>query len=108
MPLTGEDRLLGWLRARLPGTLIGDDAALLPPLESCAVTVDSQIAGVHVPPDLDEATFARRLLSVNLSDLAAMGATPAWAFLALSAPPGFDHPRFFRALLAACRSHGLT
>ena len=49
---------------------------------------------------------ARRLLAVNLSDLAAMGALPAYAFLALAAPPGFDHRRFFSALLAACRRHG--
>jgi thiamine-monophosphate kinase len=74
---------------------------------SCAVTVDSQIAGVHFPPDLDPAHLARRLLAVNLSDLAAMGARPWCAFLALSTPAGFDHRRFFRALLAACRRYSL-
>ena len=36
-----------------------------------------------------------------------MGAVPAWAFLTLAAPPGFDHRRFFRSLLAACRRHGV-
>lgn len=106
-PITGEDRLIDWLRRR-PGTsLIGDDAAVLPPGGPFAVTVDQQIAGVHFPPDLDPALLARRLLAVNLSDLAAMGASPAWAFLTLAAPPGFDHRRFFTALLAACRRHGL-
>ncbi len=54
------------------------------------------------------ALVARRLLAVNLSDLAAMGAAPAYAFLALAAPPGFDHRRFFRALLAACRRYGVA
>lgn len=99
----GEDRLLRWLRSQLDAPLIGDDAAVLPAGGPFAVTVDSQIAGVHFTPDLDPALLAHRLLAVNLSDLAAMGAHPAYAFLALSAPSGFDHRRFFRALLAGCR-----
>ncbi len=95
-------------RKARPVALLGDDAAILPPAGPLAVTVDSQIAGVHFVPDLDPAHVARRLLAVNLSDLAAMGADPAWAFLALSAPPGFNHSRFFRAFTAACRRHGVT
>jgi len=106
-PLAGEDRLLHWLRTRLDGSLIGDDAAVLPAGGPFAVTMDSQIAGVHFQPDLDPALIARRLLAVNLSDLAAMGAQPAYAFLALATPPGFDHRRFFRAFLAACRRASL-
>jgi thiamine-monophosphate kinase len=110
-PPTDENRLIDWLRRRLTaesgGALIGDDAAVLP-AESFAVTVDHQISGVHFPPGLDPALVARRLLAVNLSDLAAMGARPAYAFLALAAPAGFDHRRFFTALLAACRRHGFT
>ncbi len=69
--------------------------------------MDSQIAGTHFPPGLDPALVARRLLAVNLSDLAAMGAEPAYALLALTAPRGFDYRRFFRALLAACARHRL-
>jgi thiamine-monophosphate kinase len=110
----GEDRVLGWLRGR-PGTdLLGDDAALLAPPGGPGATgggwlatVDPQIAGVHVPPDLDEAVFARRLLHVNLSDLAASGGEPAYALVALAAPAGFDHRRFFEALLEACREAGV-
>ncbi|HEV7503870.1 MAG TPA: thiamine-phosphate kinase [Thermoanaerobaculia bacterium] len=105
---TGEDSLLSWLRGRLATPLIGDDAAILPNLGPSVVTMDSQIAGVHFPPDLAAADLARRLLAVNLSDLAAMGATPAYAFLALSAAPGFDHKAFFVSFLAACRRHGVT
>jgi len=108
MRRTGEDSLLTWLRGRLVTSLIGDDAAILPALSSSAVTMDSQIAGVHFPPDLAAADLARRLLAVNLSDLAAMGATPAYVFLALSAAPGFDHKAFFVSFLAACRRHDLT
>lgn len=108
-----EDRLLRWLRARLDSpltgpSLIGDDAAVLPAGGPFAVTVDSQIAGVHFVPDLDPALLAPRLLAVNLSDLAAMGAVPAYAFLALSTPPDFDHRRFFLSLLTACRKHGVS
>jgi thiamine-monophosphate kinase len=113
--IADENRLIDWLRRRLlkeaGGALVGDDAAVLPAgsfADSFAITLDHQIAGVHFPPGLDPAIVARRLLAVNLSDLAAMGARPAYAFLALAAPPGFDHRRFFTALLAACRRHGLT
>jgi thiamine-monophosphate kinase len=114
-PPQDENRLIDWLRRRLEaesgGALIGDDAAILPVepfADSFAITVDQQISGAHFPPGLDPAIVARRLLAVNLSDLAAMGASPAYAFLALAAPPGFDHRRFLTALLAACRRHGLT
>ena len=100
----GEDALLRRLRARLgPSTLIGDDAAILTLPGEVAVTVDSQISGVHFLPGLDPAHVARRLLAVNLSDLAAMGADPSHAFLALSAPVDFDHDRFFDAFVETCR-----
>ena len=107
-----EDRLIAWLRRRTArgpgGDLLGDDAALLPAGGPWAATVDSQISGVHYPAGLDPAVVARRLLAVNLSDLAAVGAEPAYALLALAAPGGFDHRRFFRALLVACARYGVT
>jgi thiamine-monophosphate kinase len=110
----GEDRLTAWLRRRLgPESLIGDDAAALPAASLMArggavvaATVDQQIEGVHFPPGLDPAVVARRLLAVNLSDLAAVGAEPAYALLVLAAAPGFDHRRFLGALAAACARHG--
>lgn len=116
-PAPSEEGLVAWLRtltarpgagrSRLPrGTLIGDDAATLP--SGAVVTVDQQIEGVHFPAGLDPAVVARRLLAVNLSDLAASGARPRHAFLALAAPPGFDHRSFFRALLGACDQHGVA
>ncbi len=58
---------------------------------------------MHFLPGLDPGRVARRLLAVNLSDLAAMGAIPRYALLALAAPAAFDHQAFFRGLLAACR-----
>ena len=104
-----EDDLLRRLRSRLgPASLIGDDAAILSLPGEVAVTVDSQISGVHFVPGLDPAIVARRLLAVNLSDLAAMGAEPGHAFLALSAPPDFDHDRFFDSFTEACRYWNVT
>lgn len=104
MAAAGEDELIRWLRRRLGSrSLVGDDAAFLPS-GAYAATVDSQIEGVHFLPGLDAALVARRLLAVNLSDLAAAGADPAFALLALTARREFDHRRFFRGLLAACRT----
>ena len=108
--MSGEDELVAWLRRRSAegGSLIGDDAAVLPGGESWAVTTDTQIEGVHFVAGLDPALVARRLLAVNLSDLAAMGARPAYALLALAAPPGFAHRRFFTALLRSAARYGLA
>lgn len=104
MAPTAEDRLTAWLRRLAPGgELIGDDVASLGLLADAVVTVDQQIAGTHYPADLDPAVVARRLLEVNLSDLAAAGARPVFAVLALAAPPSFDHRRFLGALTSACR-----
>ena len=105
----GEDRLIAWLKARADpeGCFLGHDTALLPGEESRVVTVDTQIAGVHVPADLDPGVAARRLLAVNLSDMAAAGARPKYALLALAAPAEFRHRRFLSALVEACEAEGV-
>lgn len=100
----GEDRLIAWLKARADrqARFLGNDTVLLPLEGSRVVTVDTQIAGVHVPADLDPAVAARRLLAVNISDMAAAGARPRYALLALAAPVDFPHRRFLSALVDAC------
>lgn len=67
---------------------IGDDAALMhmPPGHQLVVTADTSNAGVHFPLDTSPADIGLKSLAVNLSDLAAMGATPAWCTLSLSLP----------------------
>ena len=69
---------------------IGDDAALLrvPPGELLVVATDTLNRGVHFPGDTAPADIGWKALAVNLSDLAAMGARPAWCTLALSLPDG--------------------
>ncbi|MBU6248106.1 MAG: thiamine-phosphate kinase [Xanthomonadaceae bacterium] len=67
---------------------IGDDAALLavPDGQQLAVAIDTLVEGVHFPVGTAPADVGWKALAVNLSDLAAMGATPAWALLALTLP----------------------
>lgn len=67
---------------------IGDDCALLTVAEKqlLAVSTDTLVAGTHFLPDIDPADLGYKALAVNLSDLAAMGADPAWLSLALTLP----------------------
>lgn len=67
---------------------IGDDCALVdvPADYHVAVSTDSLVAGTHFLVDADPALVAYKALASNLSDLAAMGATPAWVSLALTLP----------------------
>lgn len=71
---------------------IGDDAALLavPDGQLLAVSTDTLVAGVHFRPDTTPYDIGWKALAVNLSDLAATGATPAWAVLALTLPAADD------------------
>ena len=72
---------------------IGDDAALLavPAGQLLAVSTDTLVAGVHFPQSTKVHDIGWKALAVNLSDLAAMGATPAWAMLALTLPEADLH-----------------
>jgi thiamine-monophosphate kinase len=67
---------------------IGDDAAVLalPPDTELVAAADTIVAGRHFPQGTDARSIGHRALAVNLSDMAAMGATPAWATLALTMP----------------------
>jgi thiamine-monophosphate kinase len=67
---------------------VGDDCALLtpPPGQQLAISVDTLVADVHFPARGDPALIAQKALRCNLSDLAAMGATPLAFTLALTLP----------------------
>lgn len=88
-----EFALIERIRARAAGRDdvllgIGDDAALLQPPagQALAVSTDTLNLGVHFSADVVPADLGWKALAVNLSDLAAMAATPAWATLSLSLP----------------------
>lgn len=67
---------------------VGDDAALLrvSPGMELAVSTDMLVCGIHFFPDADPFLLGHKTLAVNLSDMAAMGAAPRWATLAVSLP----------------------
>ena len=67
---------------------IGDDAAIVTVRDGheLVVSTDTLLAGVHFPADSAASDMGWKALAVNLSDLAAMGAEPAWASLALTLP----------------------
>jgi len=69
-------------------TGIGDDCALLniPEKQTLAISTDTLVEGNHFLPDIDPADLAYKALAVNISDLAATGADPAWLTLALTLP----------------------
>lgn len=91
---------------------VGDDGAVLQPpsaRELVAVT-DSLNEGVHFPVGSSAASIGHRAFAVNLSDIAAMGAEPAWALLALTLPRADDEwlSLFARAAGDLCRRHGVA
>jgi len=73
---------------------IGDDAAVVAPPagQELAIAIDTMVEGVHFPHGTAAADIGWKSLAVNLSDLAAMGASPAWALLALSLPAQSAEP----------------
>jgi thiamine-monophosphate kinase len=89
-----------------------DDAGLLTPPAGCqlVVTTDALVAGQHFLADGDPESLAVKALGVNLSDLAAMGATPAAYTLALAAPKPIP-PGWLQTFAAGLRdmqaAHGI-
>jgi len=113
----GEFGIIAELKQRCAGspellTGIGDDCAVIvpPPGERLLVTSDLLAEGIHFRRDwTDLRSLGRKCASVNLSDLAAMGATPRFLFLALSLPADLDTDgldAFFAGFLSACSDHG--
>ncbi|MCP9455034.1 MAG: thiamine-phosphate kinase [Nitrospira sp.] len=90
---------------------IGDDAAVITPPPSVwwHVTTDLLTEGVHFDlTTADPYTVGYRAAIANLSDLAAMGATPRYLFVALAIPRGFTSQHIFSlydGLMEGCRNH---
>lgn len=90
-PLPGEFALIArhFLRLAGPGALgLADDAALLDPPSGrqLVLAADAMVAGVHFLPEDPPETIGRKLLRVNLSDLAAMGAAPLGYLMTTALP----------------------
>lgn len=90
---------------------IGDDAAIIsiPADRQLIVALDTLVAGVHFPDNTQAEDIGYKALAVNLSDLAAMGAAPAWFTLALTLPSADKDwlDGFARGLFELAAEHGL-
>lgn len=90
---------------------VGDDCALLqvPGDRLLAVSLDTLVEGRHFSPGADPEALGYKCLAVNLSDLAAMGAEPAWATLSLTLPAADRDwlAAFARGFAALARRHGV-
>ncbi|WP_159877196.1 thiamine-phosphate kinase [Aquitalea denitrificans] len=90
---------------------VGDDAAILRPTpgHDLHVSVDMLVQGRHFFSDVSPQALGHKTLAVNLSDMAAMGARPRWAFLALALPQ-LDEAwarDFSRGLFALAEQYGV-
>lgn len=114
----GEFEIIGDIFAPLaagaPGAWgLKDDAALFHPTSGfeTVLTVDAMVAGVHFLPDDPPESIAKKLLRVNLSDLAAKGAVPRGYLLVTSFPADIDTGwirRFAEGLAADQARYGVT
>ncbi len=96
-----------------PGALlgVGDDAALLQVREGnvLAVSTDMLVSGTHFFADADPYLLGHKTLAVNLSDMAAMGATPRWATLAIALPDVDEAwlEKFSAGFFSLAQQHGV-
>lgn len=107
------ERLFRPLTRGAPGAFdLMDDAAVIPqrPGYDLVVTKDAIVEGVHFPSGEAPDLVARKLVRVNVSDLAAKAAEPFAAFLAVAWPTGFaqrDRERFAMGLASDLEAFGL-
>src|SRR5260221_4313911 len=91
---------------------IGDDAAVVAPAPGCDLvfSVDMLVEGRHFLAGVDPAALGHKTLAVNLSDMAAMGATPRWALLAGALPDNDERwiEAFAHGLFALAGRFGVT
>lgn len=102
-------------RAATPANVvvgIGDDGAVLKPAagHDQVIVIDTLVEGVHFPKHFNPTDIGYRVVAVNLSDIAAMGATPRWMTLALSMPSANEEwlTAFAEGLHMAAAEHSVT
>lgn len=90
---------------------VGDDAALMRPRAGMqlAVSTDMLVAGTHFFADADPTQLGWKTLAVNISDIAAMGAEPRWALLAIALPAADEDwiAAFARGLFDCAQAYGV-
>jgi thiamine-monophosphate kinase len=90
---------------------VGDDAALIRAGKGqlLAVAADMLVAGRHFFKDADPESIGHKALAVNLSDMAAMGATPRWATMGIALPKADAKwvAAFSKGFMALARKHGV-
>ena len=90
---------------------VGDDAALIRPRRGhvLAISADMLVEGRHFFKGADPEALGHKTLAVNLSDMAAMGATPRWATLALALPSADARwlAAFSRGFMRLARAHNV-
>jgi len=90
---------------------VGDDAALLQASAGnvLAVSCDMLVSGTHFLSDADPYMLGHKTLAVNISDMAAMGATPRWAILAIALPSADEAwlEKFSAGFFALAQQHGV-
>lgn len=96
-----------------PGALlgVGDDAALLQVSAGnvLAVSTDMLVCGTHFFPDADPFLLGHKTLAVNISDMAAMGAVPRWATLAIALPDADEEwlEKFSAGFFSVAQQYGV-
>ncbi len=91
---------------------VGDDAAVTVVGSGMHLVsaTDTIVAGVHFPTDIAPVHIGYRVLAVNLSDIAAMGASPAWALASVSCPDASDvwFDGFARGFFGLAQEHNVA
>src|SRR4029453_3974242 len=111
MPLSEFDLIRRYFTHAARGAVlgVGDDAAIVRVRGGMelAVSTDTLVAGSHIFPNADPGKLGYKALAVNLSDMAAMGATPRWVTLAIALPRVDTRwlAAFIRGFMRLARSH---
>ena len=111
--MTEFDLIRRYFTRPTPGALlgVGDDAALLQVSDGnvLAVSSDMLVSGTHFLPDADPFLLGHKTLAVNLSDMAAMGALPRWATLAIALPEANETwlEKFSAGFFALAQQYGV-
>jgi thiamine-monophosphate kinase len=90
---------------------VGDDGALIRPTPGCelVISTDMLVGGTHFLADTNPEDLGWKVLAVNVSDMAAMGAQPRWALLAAALPAATESwiERFARGFFACAEAFGI-